>query len=87
MSEWQPARLRISHQVPHDLMGVEYLTQEDIRAMLRKVVYVRRAEPSAQALQDYREEGCNAEIFYEIREDSLPEDSGCYACEHEILTD
>ena len=86
---WQPARLIVVPGKSGD--AEDYLAQDDMRRITSRIVFIRKAEPTFLALKDYREEGCDAKVFYEIRPDAMdgtPNEGGCmFVCEHEVLTD
>lgn len=89
-AEWQPARLRIAHEIEKIKSGVDdYFSLEELNPVLRKVVRVRPADPGSWVRNGYRQEGCDSSSFYLIHPDDMCglKQGLSYACEHEILTD
>jgi hypothetical protein len=83
MTDWQPARLI----EVHDRLGTDYISDSDIKAAQRKVVFIRPIHPNAADLKWIRKEvDCpKGDSFFEIRDDFGW--GVAYVCEHEFLTD
>ena len=85
--KWQPGRLVDVHP---QLGDEKDISQEEIKALTRKVVRGRPAEPSLQVFMDYLAVGCKATKFYELHPDDVELVHGGatpFACEHEWITD
>ncbi len=79
---WQPARIRDFHK-KGDRSSAE------IAAVERTLYFYRPAHPPQSVIDSYREDGCDGNEWFEIREDPTnPAWKGkIAACEHELLTD
>lgn len=87
MSEWQPARIRIVHDIAPE--ATEAIPDELLAEWNGRIVRIRPLSISqmGRSLRDYREDGCDGQKFYEIHPDDVVDGCGQVACEHEILTD
>jgi hypothetical protein len=77
--EWQPARFIAVHFTEKD--ALEYSGDPGLRDS-GPLIHVRQTQLTLKNLTFYRERGCNAERFFDVREEP-----GSIVCEHEILTD
>jgi hypothetical protein len=85
--KWQPARLINAHK---GYTKPSPLTKEEREHFKRKVVRVCEWDPAIDLLFSYRAAGCDADKFFRIHPEDMPERLAgriIVHCEHGVLTD